>query len=80
MCFRLVNIYPFYRNNATDNTLISVLLSTEMVGYFSNYSIIIAKLNGLVWAVFYSLISSLGNLIAKESNELRYQYFGRRIP
>lgn len=60
---------------ATDNTLISVLVSTEMVGYYSNYSIIIGKLNGLVGTVFYSLIASLGNLIAKENSKHRYQVF-----
>lgn len=60
---------------ATDNTLISVLISTEMVGYYSNYSIIIGRLSGIVGTVFSSLIASLGNLIAKESAEKRYQVF-----
>lgn len=61
--------------NATDNTLISVLISTEMVGYFSNYNIIVGKLKGVVGTIFYSLIASLGNLIAKENSERRYQVF-----
>lgn len=60
---------------ATDNTLISVLISTEMVGYYSNYSIIVGRLSGIVGTVFSSLIASLGNLIAKESAEKRYQVF-----
>lgn len=60
---------------ATDNTLISVLVSTEMVGYYSNYSIIVGKLSGIIGTVFSSLIASLGNLIAKESAEKRYQVF-----
>lgn len=61
--------------SATDNTLISVLVSTEMVGYYSNYNIIVGKLTGIVGTIFSSLIASLGNLIAKESNERRYQVF-----
>ena len=61
--------------NATDNTLISVLISTEMVGYFSNYSIIVSRIRGIVGTVFYSLIASIGNLIAKENSERRYQVF-----
>ncbi len=60
---------------ATDNTLISVLVSTEMVGYYSNYSIFIGRLTHLFGTIFSSLIASLGNLIAKESAEKRYQVF-----
>lgn len=60
---------------ATDNTLISILVSTEMVGYYSNYHIIVGKLSNLIGTLFSSLIASLGNLIAKESAEKRYQVF-----
>ena len=60
---------------ATDNTLISVLVSTEMVGYYSNYGMIVGKLSGIVGTIFTSLIASLGNLIAKECAERRYQIF-----
>lgn len=61
--------------NATDNTLISVLVGTEWVGYYSNYSIIITRLTGLVNTFFYSLTASLGNLIVKERQEKRYEIF-----
>lgn len=61
--------------NATDNTLISVLVSTEMVGYYSNYYIIVGKLSNLIGTMFSSLIASLGNLVAKESAEKKYQVF-----
>lgn len=61
--------------NATDNTLISILVSTEMVGYYSNYNIVVAKIGGIVNTIFYSLIASLGNLIAKETAERRYSVF-----
>lgn len=60
---------------ATDNTLTSVLISTEMVGYYSNYSIIAGKLKSLFGTVFYSLIASIGNLIASEGKEHRYRVF-----
>lgn len=60
---------------ATDNTLISILISTEMVGFFSNYQMIIGKLSSLVGTLFTSLIASLGNLIAKENEERRYGVF-----
>jgi O-antigen/teichoic acid export membrane protein len=61
--------------NATDNTLISVLIGTKFVGYYSNYTLITTKLVSFVNTAFYSLTSSLGNLIVKEGKERRYQVF-----
>lgn len=61
--------------NATDNTLISVLLGTTVVGFYSNYTLIINKLTNIVNTVFYSLTASLGNLIVKENEEKRYHIF-----
>lgn len=61
--------------NATDNTLISIMVGTESVGYYSNYNIVIGKLSGIVNTIFYSLTASLGNLIVTESYEKRYQIF-----
>ncbi len=60
---------------ATDNTLISVIVSTTAVGYYSNYTIITNKIYNLVNTVFYSLTASIGNLIVKEDYERRYQIF-----
>lgn len=60
---------------ATDNTLISVIVSTTAVGYYSNYTIITNKIYNLVNTVFYSLTASIGNLIVKENYERRYQIF-----
>lgn len=61
--------------NATDNTLISILVSTTAVGYYSNYTMVVNKLVGIVNTFFYSLTASIGNLIAKEGKERRYQIF-----
>lgn len=61
--------------NATDNTLISVLVSTTAVGYYSNYTMIVSKLVTIVNTIFYSLTASIGNLIAREGKEHRYQIF-----
>ena len=38
--------------NATDNTLISVLVNTSMVGYYSNYSMIITNVTNLINTLF----------------------------
>lgn len=61
--------------NATDNTLISVLVNTAAVGYYSNYSMIVTRLSGIINTIFYSLTSSLGNLIVKENEHRRYEIF-----
>lgn len=61
--------------SATDNTLISILVSTEMVGYYSNYNIIIVRLTSLIGTIFSSLIASLGNLLAIENSQRRYHVF-----
>lgn len=61
--------------NATDNTLISVLVNTGMVGYYSNYSMIITNVTNLINTLFYSLTASLGNLVVKEKAERRYYVF-----
>ncbi len=59
----------------TDNTLISILISTEMVGFYSNYQIITARIGTIVSTVFSSLITSIGNLLAQENNERKFQVF-----
>ena len=61
--------------NATDNTLISILIGTEMVGYYSNYSMITAKLYGFLNTLFYSLTASLGNLVVREDETKRFEIF-----
>jgi O-antigen/teichoic acid export membrane protein len=61
--------------NATDNTIISVFIGTGMVGYYSNYSMIVARLTTLINTIFYSLTASLGNLVVKEKAERRYRVF-----
>ena len=61
--------------NATDNTLISVMVGTIWVGYYSNYMMVVSRITGVVNSIFYSLTSSLGNLIVKESAERKFQIF-----
>lgn len=53
----------------TDNVLISVLVGTIWVGYYSNYDLIVVGVLMLV-STFYSAISaSVGNFLAKETLE-----------
>ena len=61
--------------NATDNILISVIVGTITVGYYSNYLLINNKLCGLISLFFTSLTASIGNIIVKETYKKRYEIF-----
>ncbi|WP_144555426.1 lipopolysaccharide biosynthesis protein [Bacillus sp. X1(2014)] len=61
--------------NSTDNTIISMLLGTVVVGYFSNYGLVISRLSVFINTIFASLNGSIGNLIATEQQDKRYEIF-----
>ena len=61
--------------NATDNTLISILINTTMVGYYSNYLMISNKITSLIQIVFTGVTASVGNIVAKESAQKKYETF-----
>lgn len=60
---------------ATDNLLISVLVSTAMVGVYSNYLMVSSKLLLLEQIIFSALTASIGNLIVKETQKRRLEIF-----
>lgn len=61
--------------SGTDNTLISIIVGTATVGYYSNYMIVSNQLSGFINIIFYSLTASLGNLVVQESKKKRYEVF-----
>lgn len=61
--------------NATDNTLISVIVGTVAVGYYSNYLMINTKLIALFSLFFTSITASIGNLIMREDSKKKYEIF-----
>lgn len=61
--------------NATDNTLISVIVGTITVGLYSNYLLITTKVLSIIQLVFGALTASIGNLVIKENSEKRYEIF-----
>lgn len=61
--------------NATDNTLISILIGTVVVGYYSNYLMITNQVLAIIQIVFGALTASIGNVIIKEKSEKRYEIF-----
>ncbi len=55
--------------NNTDNILISVIVSTAAVGFYSNYHMVVAAIQGFIAIVTTALVSMVGNLAA-ESNKV----------
>jgi O-antigen/teichoic acid export membrane protein len=61
--------------NATDNVLISMLVGTVVVGYYSNYTMIQNQIMTFYRLLFTSMTASIGNLIVTELPERRYKVF-----
>ena len=58
--------------NSTDNILTSVLVSTTMVGIYSNYTMIFNKIYSFITLFFSSIIASVGNLNVTSDDEKKY--------
>ncbi|MDO5546624.1 MAG: lipopolysaccharide biosynthesis protein [Eubacteriales bacterium] len=63
--------------NSTDNILISVLVSTLQVGYYSNYSVFFGIIRQLQTNFSGGISGSLGNLLATETPEHCVRVLGR---
>lgn len=61
--------------NHTDNILISLLISTITVGFYSNYSMVVSSVNTFAMLIFTSVQASIGNLAAKETAQRQYDVF-----
>ena len=61
--------------NSTDNILLSMFVSLDSVGLYSNYFFITNALNSVTTHVFNSLTASVGNLFATSDNKKAYQVF-----
>lgn len=61
--------------NNTDQILISTLISTEMVGFYSNYLILINSLSSFTSVFFHSVKASIGHLVTEQNKEKEYNVF-----
>lgn len=61
--------------NATDNIIISVIVGTSMVGFYSNYLLLQTKITSIISIIFTSMTAGIGNLIVTEGKKKRYQIF-----
>lgn len=65
--------------NNTDNILISILVSTAAVGFYSNYYTLISAIQGFIAIVSTSLISGIGNLVAGGDKKRQYEIFNAAL-
>jgi len=61
--------------NSTDNIIISRLIGTVVVGYYSNYLTVINMISSYITILFNSFTASVGNLMVKEKAEKQYKIF-----
>ena len=61
--------------NSTDNILISVIVGTVFVGYYSNYVTIFTMVNAFVQIVIQAILPSVGNYYASSLEEKKYELF-----
>ncbi len=65
--------------NNTDNILISMLVSTAAVGFYSNYCTLITAVQGFIAIISTSLISGIGNLGATGDRQRQYGIFNAAL-
>lgn len=61
--------------NGTDNILMSIIVGTIFVGFYSNYFTITSNVEMVIALIFTSLTASIGNLVATADAERRYNTF-----
>ena len=61
--------------NSTDNILLSMFVSLDSVGLYSNYFFITNALNSVTTHVFNSVTASVGNLFATSDSKKAYKVF-----
>lgn len=61
--------------NSVDNIFISILLGTNIVGYYSNYNMIILMIINLVNLIINSISASIGNLNVIAQKQEKEQFF-----
>ena len=61
--------------SGTDNTIISIIVGTVWVGFYSNYNIVITSVSTFISTLFTSVTASIGNVVVTEKSEKRYEIF-----
>lgn len=62
---------------STDNMLISMIVGTAAVGYYSNYSMVITNICMFINILFSSVTASIGNLVVEVNERKNYEVYRR---
>lgn len=65
--------------NNTDNILISVMLGTVYVGYYTNYFTLTSFMTTFIGLIVTGIMASLGDLNAEQNNERSYAVFRKLV-
>lgn len=60
---------------STDNTLISVLIGTIAVGFYSNYCMIVNNITLFINIIFSSVTASIGNMVVEANKKKNYDVY-----
>lgn len=60
---------------STDNTLISVLIGTITVGFYSNYCMIVNNITIFINIIFSSVTASIGNMVVEANKKKNYDVY-----
>lgn len=61
--------------SSIDNTLISVLIGTTVVGFYSNYSMIVNNVILFINIIFSSVTASIGNMVVEANKKKNYDVY-----
>lgn len=61
--------------NSTDSIIISMFISTSLVGYYSNYNMLYSNLDALIYLIFSNITASVGNYAVTKSNDESHSLF-----
>lgn len=64
-----------YLLHSTDNIIISAYVGIGVVGFYSNYTLIVGQLKSLTKPIFAGVKDSVGNLVASEGEDKQHSIF-----
>ena len=61
--------------NSVSNIVTSAIIGTIVVGYYSNYTMIVSQVEVLIMLVFNAVAAGIGNVVATESKEKQFAIY-----
>ncbi len=65
----------FVVNKGIDSVIISLFMNVSMVGYYTNYNLIVTSLCSIIFQILSSITASVGNLLTENNIEKNYSIY-----